>query len=85
MSLEAVVRAWKGRTRFCRKRSDTMKMTHKPASLRARRLMRHTMHLTLAVDHRVMDGVPAAEFLDRIVDSLERPFVLLCETPPSTC
>jgi pyruvate dehydrogenase E2 component (dihydrolipoamide acetyltransferase) len=42
--------------------------------------LRHTMYLTLAVDHRVMDGVPAAEFLDRIVDYLEHPFVLLCDS-----
>jgi pyruvate/2-oxoglutarate dehydrogenase complex dihydrolipoamide acyltransferase (E2) component len=40
------------------------------------------MCLTLAVDHRVMDGVPAAEFLDRIVELLERPAGLRCEIQP---
>jgi pyruvate/2-oxoglutarate dehydrogenase complex dihydrolipoamide acyltransferase (E2) component len=37
------------------------------------------MHLTLSVDHRVMDGVPAAEYFDRVVELLEKPFLLLCE------
>ena len=42
--------------------------------------LRRTMHLTLAVDHRVMDGVPAVEFFDRIVELLEKPFPLFCDT-----
>jgi pyruvate dehydrogenase E2 component (dihydrolipoamide acetyltransferase) len=37
------------------------------------------MNLTLSVDHRVMDGVPAAEFLDRITELLETPLLLLCD------
>lgn len=34
---------------------------------------RSTVHLTLAADHRVLDGVDAAEFLDRIRNLLENP------------
>jgi pyruvate dehydrogenase E2 component (dihydrolipoamide acetyltransferase) len=34
---------------------------------------RFTLHLTLAVDHRVLDGMRAAEFLDRIYDLVKNP------------
>jgi pyruvate dehydrogenase E2 component (dihydrolipoamide acetyltransferase) len=51
----------------------------RPTAFEGRVCLRETIHLTLAVDHRVMDGVPAAEFLDRIADFLERPFLLLCD------
>jgi pyruvate dehydrogenase E2 component (dihydrolipoamide acetyltransferase) len=34
---------------------------------------RPTLRLALAVDHRVLDGEPAARFLGRIVDYLEHP------------
>ena len=34
---------------------------------------RSTVHLTLAADHRVLDGVDAAEFLDQIRNLLENP------------
>jgi pyruvate/2-oxoglutarate dehydrogenase complex dihydrolipoamide acyltransferase (E2) component len=44
--------------------------------------LRQTMCLMPAVDHRVMDGAAAAEFLDRIVDLLERPSGLRCEIQP---
>ena len=33
--------------------------------------------LTLSADHRVLDGVPAAQFLTRVVQNLEQPFALL--------
>ncbi|HLN31905.1 MAG TPA: dihydrolipoamide acetyltransferase family protein [Gemmataceae bacterium] len=35
--------------------------------------VRQTLHLCLAVDHRVMDGLPAARFLERIIELLEKP------------
>ena len=54
----------------------------RPAVFDGRLCARRTLHLTLSVDHRVMDGEPAAEFLDRVVDQLERPCVRLCEAPP---
>ncbi len=53
----------------------------RPRVVDGRLCARQTMHLTLSVDHRVMDGVPAAEFLDRIVELLETPFQLLYEMP----
>lgn len=56
------------------------RVADRPAAFEGRLCLRQTMHLTLAVDHRVMDGVPAAEFLDRIVELLEKPFLLLCDT-----
>jgi pyruvate dehydrogenase E2 component (dihydrolipoamide acetyltransferase) len=55
------------------------RLAERPAAYEGRLCLRQTMHLTLSVDHRVMDGVPAAEFLDRIVESLEKPYQLLCE------
>ena len=53
----------------------------RPRAVEGRLCVGQTMHLTLSVDHRVMDGVPAAEFLDRIVELLETPFQLLYEMP----
>jgi pyruvate dehydrogenase E2 component (dihydrolipoamide acetyltransferase) len=54
----------------------------RPAVVENRLCIRQTLSLTLAVDHRVMDGDPAAEFLDRIVELLEHPFSLFCEVSP---
>jgi pyruvate dehydrogenase E2 component (dihydrolipoamide acetyltransferase) len=56
------------------------RIAERPVAYDGRLCLRQTLHLTLAVDHRVMDGVPAAEFLDRIVELLEKPFLLLCDT-----
>jgi pyruvate dehydrogenase E2 component (dihydrolipoamide acetyltransferase) len=33
--------------------------------------------LSLSFDHRVVDGVPAAAFLARLAELLERPYALL--------
>lgn len=55
------------------------RLAERPAAFEGKLCLRQTMNLTLSVDHRVMDGVPAAEFLDHIVESLEKPFQLLCE------
>ncbi|MCE5268887.1 MAG: 2-oxo acid dehydrogenase subunit E2, partial [Planctomycetaceae bacterium] len=41
------------------------RVAQRPTAFEGRLCLRHTMHLTLSVDHRVMDGVPAAAFLDR--------------------
>ncbi|HLZ72935.1 MAG TPA: dihydrolipoamide acetyltransferase family protein [Dehalococcoidia bacterium] len=40
---------------------------------------RSVMTLSLTIDHRVLDGAPAAEFLARIRHLLERPYLLLAE------
>jgi pyruvate dehydrogenase E2 component (dihydrolipoamide acetyltransferase) len=52
----------------------------RPAAFEGQLCLRQTLHVTLAADHRVMDGVPAAEFLDRIVELLEKPFLLFCDS-----
>ena len=57
------------------------RIAERPAAWEGRICLRQMMYITLAVNHRVMDGVPAAEFLDRIVNLLERPFALFCEVP----
>jgi pyruvate dehydrogenase E2 component (dihydrolipoamide acetyltransferase) len=59
------------------------RLAERPAVHEGRLCLRQTMNLTLSVDHRVMDGVPGAEFLDRIVELLENPFLLLCEMSPA--
>ena len=53
------------------------RVAERPAAFDGRLCLRQTMHVTLSADHRVMDGVPAAEFFDRIVELLENPFLLL--------
>ena len=40
-------------------------------------VIRPMMNLTLTFDHRVMDGVPAAQFLRRVRTLLEEPYLLL--------
>jgi pyruvate dehydrogenase E2 component (dihydrolipoamide acetyltransferase) len=55
------------------------RLAERPLVHEGRLAIRQTMNLTLSVDHRVMDGVPAAEFLDRIVQLLETPLLLLCD------
>ena len=53
------------------------RVCERPAAFQRQICLRQRMCLTLAVDHRVMDGVPAAEFLDRIVELLETPALLV--------
>jgi pyruvate dehydrogenase E2 component (dihydrolipoamide acetyltransferase) len=40
---------------------------------------RQVMALSLSFDHRLVDGAPAAEFLRRVKQLLERPYLLLVE------
>jgi pyruvate dehydrogenase E2 component (dihydrolipoamide acetyltransferase) len=42
-------------------------------------VLRQTMFLSLSVDHRIVDGAPAARFLQRIGHLLEEPCLLLFE------
>ena len=55
------------------------RVAERPVAHEGQLRLRQTVRLTLSVDHRVMDGVPAAEFLDRIVELLENPLMLLCD------
>lgn len=48
----------------------------RPFVVNGQLVVRTTLKLCLSVDHRVMDGGPAAEFLGRIVDLIERPAAL---------
>jgi pyruvate dehydrogenase E2 component (dihydrolipoamide acetyltransferase) len=52
------------------------RLAPRPFVVEGRLCARPTLRLTLAVDHRVMDGEPAARFLGRLVESLERPEML---------
>jgi len=45
-------------------------------------VIRQTVWLSLSADERVMSPAPAAALLGRIVELLERPFVLICDRPP---
>ena len=38
---------------------------------------RQTMWLSLTFDHRLVDGAPAARFLQRVVHLIEQPYLLL--------
>jgi pyruvate dehydrogenase E2 component (dihydrolipoamide acetyltransferase) len=40
-------------------------------------VVRSMCTLSLSVDHRVMDGVPAAQFLEAVKDRLEQPYEIL--------
>ncbi len=39
-------------------------------------VVRHMMYLSLSFDHRLVDGAPAARFLQRIKHLVERPYLL---------
>lgn len=49
----------------------------RPCVVNGRVEIRTTIRLCLSVDHRVLDGGPAADFLGRIVELLEAPEVLV--------
>jgi pyruvate dehydrogenase E2 component (dihydrolipoamide acetyltransferase) len=49
----------------------------KPVAVADRVEIRTTMVLSLTFDHRVVDGAPAAKFLQRVKNILEHPYVLL--------
>jgi pyruvate dehydrogenase E2 component (dihydrolipoamide acetyltransferase) len=48
-----------------------------PAVYQGQVCVRSSMVLSLAFDHRLVDGAPAARFLHRIKDLLEQPYLLL--------
>ncbi|MGQ9454397.1 MAG: dihydrolipoamide acetyltransferase family protein [Armatimonadota bacterium] len=48
----------------------------KPVVVEGQVQVRNTMNLCLTFDHRVMDGAPAAEFLARLKQILESPYLI---------
>ncbi|MCX8053396.1 MAG: 2-oxo acid dehydrogenase subunit E2, partial [Armatimonadetes bacterium] len=52
------------------------RIIQKPAVVEGRIEVRSMMTLSLTFDHRVMDGAPAAEFLARVRQILESPYLM---------
>jgi pyruvate dehydrogenase E2 component (dihydrolipoamide acetyltransferase) len=53
------------------------RIAEKPVVVDHRVEVRQMCTLSLSFDHRVVDGVPAAAFLSRLAELLERPYALL--------
>ena len=52
-----------------------------PAAVDGQIALRHCMVATLSVDHRIVDGILAARFLDTFKELLEKPFTLFVDSP----
>ncbi len=55
------------------------RITRKPVLVGAKVRARHMMALSLTFDHRLVDGAPAARFLQRIKQLIEQPYVWLVD------
>jgi pyruvate dehydrogenase E2 component (dihydrolipoamide acetyltransferase) len=53
------------------------RIVSKPVARGEQVVVRQMMTLSLSFDHRVVDGAPAAKFLQRIKQLIERPFALM--------
>lgn len=53
------------------------RIVEKPVVVERRIEVRSMMNLCLSFDHRVMDGAPAAQYLQRVKELLESPYQLL--------
>ena len=53
------------------------RLTEKPVVEKGKIVIKPLMNLSLSFDHRVVDGAPAAQFLQKIKEILENPEVLL--------
>lgn len=53
------------------------KISNTPVVVNDEIVVRPIMELTLTYDHRVVDGAPAAQFLAKIKEYLEQPYLLL--------
>ena len=51
----------------------------KPAVVNGEITIRSMMNLCLSFDHRVLDGAPAAQYLSRVKELLENPYLLILE------
>jgi pyruvate dehydrogenase E2 component (dihydrolipoamide acetyltransferase) len=52
------------------------RIVNKPVGLDGQIVLRDMMALSLSFDHRLLDGAPAARFLQRVKHLIERPFAL---------
>ncbi|MDX1413983.1 MAG: dihydrolipoamide acetyltransferase family protein [Candidatus Promineifilaceae bacterium] len=52
------------------------RIVNKPVGLEGELVLRDQLTLSLSFDHRIVDGAPAARFLQRIGQLIERPFAL---------
>jgi pyruvate dehydrogenase E2 component (dihydrolipoamide acetyltransferase) len=52
------------------------RIIEKPAAYRGAIALRHMLTLSLTHDHRLVDGAPAAAFLQTLVEMLETPYFL---------
>jgi pyruvate dehydrogenase E2 component (dihydrolipoamide acetyltransferase) len=53
------------------------RIVNKPVGLDGQIVLRDMMALSLSFDHRLLDGAPAARFLQRVKQLIERPFTLV--------
>jgi len=51
----------------------------RPVGLNGQVVLRDMLTLSLSFDHRLVDGGPAARFLQRVKQWIERPFALFAE------
>jgi pyruvate/2-oxoglutarate dehydrogenase complex dihydrolipoamide acyltransferase (E2) component len=52
-------------------------VSKKPAVVNGRIVIRSMMYLCLTYDHRIIDGLPAIQFLQSVKQSLENPELLI--------
>jgi pyruvate dehydrogenase E2 component (dihydrolipoamide acetyltransferase) len=55
------------------------RIVRKPAEYRGEIALRHMLTLSLVFDHRLVDGAPAAKFLQYIKRLIEEPYLMLAE------
>jgi pyruvate dehydrogenase E2 component (dihydrolipoamide acetyltransferase) len=55
------------------------RIVRKPAEYKGEIALRHMLTLSLAFDHRLVDGAPAAKFLQYIKQLIEEPYLMLAE------
>ena len=53
------------------------RIAERPAVVNGQVCVRSRMWLSLTFDHRLVDGAPAARFLQRIKQYVEQPYLLL--------
>jgi pyruvate dehydrogenase E2 component (dihydrolipoamide acetyltransferase) len=53
------------------------RIKERPFGVEGQLVLRPTVILTLSIDHRVLDGAQAAQFLSRVVALIEEPYLLM--------